>query len=159
MRPRLSVIVRSYNRLGALAELLKELLAQDHDDFEIVVVDQSTVRPEAELAVVESLAKDPRVRLLRFPPLGGPGARNAGVRAARGDLFVCIDDDTADGGSVSVLGVHMPVVVRTGVQDLLSWDDEQPRNQSRALDDGQSGGMRQGGVDWSLCRIVSLCHE
>jgi len=91
--PRLSVIVRSYNRLGALAELLEALLAQDHDSFEIVVVEQSTDRPEAELARVDELARDPRVRMLRFAPLGGPGARNAGVRAARGELFVFIDDD------------------------------------------------------------------
>jgi glycosyltransferase involved in cell wall biosynthesis len=92
-RPRVSVIVRSYNRLAALAELLQALLAQDHDSFEIVVVEQSTQRPADDLALVESLARDPRVRILRFAPLGGPGARNAGVRAARGDLFVFIDDD------------------------------------------------------------------
>jgi len=91
--PRLSVIVRSYNRLGALAELLARLLAQDHDDFEIVVVEQSTLRPREDLAAVEALARDPRVRLLRFAPLGGPGARNAGVRASRGELLVFIDDD------------------------------------------------------------------
>lgn len=91
--PRISVIVRSYNRLGALAELLERLLEQDHDDFEIVVIEQSTQRPAAELARVEALAQDPRVRILRHRPLGGPGARNAGVRAARGDLFVFIDDD------------------------------------------------------------------
>jgi glycosyltransferase involved in cell wall biosynthesis len=91
--PRVSVIVRSYNRLGALAELLTALLAQDHDSFEVVVVEQSTKRPAAELAQVEALARDPRIRLLRFSPLGGPGARNAGVRAARGYLFVFIDDD------------------------------------------------------------------
>ncbi len=91
--PRVSVIVRSYNRLHALAELLVSLLAQDHDSFEIVVVEQSTQRPAEELARIEALARDPRVRLLRFPPLGGPGARNAGVRAASGQLFVFIDDD------------------------------------------------------------------
>lgn len=91
--PRISVIVRSYNRLGALAELLGALLAQDHDDFEIVVVEQSTVRPPELVARIDELAADPRVRIQRHPPLGGPGARNAGVRAARGDLLVFIDDD------------------------------------------------------------------
>src|SRR5688572_587169 len=96
---RVSVIVRSYNRLAALAELLRALLAQDHDSFEIVVVEQSTDRPVDDLAVVELLARDPRVRILRFAPLGGPGARNAGVRAARGELFVFIDDDDLPAGS------------------------------------------------------------
>jgi glycosyltransferase involved in cell wall biosynthesis len=91
--PRVSVVVRSYNRLGALAELVTELLAQDHDSFELVIVEQSTVRPPAEVARVDELARDPRVRLLRSEPLGGPGARNAGVRAARGELLVFIDDD------------------------------------------------------------------
>ncbi|MCX5748430.1 MAG: glycosyltransferase [Proteobacteria bacterium] len=93
MRPRLSVVVRSYNRLPALAELLGALLAQDHDDFEIVVIEQSTVRLPAEVARIDELAADPRVKLHRHPPLGGPGARNAGVRAAAGDLLVFIDDD------------------------------------------------------------------
>ena len=91
--PRVSVVVRSYNRLPALLELLHALLAQDHDSFEIVVVEQSTERPAAEVAELDRLARDPRVRVLSFPPLGGPGARNAGVRAARGDLLVFIDDD------------------------------------------------------------------
>jgi glycosyltransferase involved in cell wall biosynthesis len=92
-RPRITVVVRSYNRLAALAELLAALLAQDHDNFEIVVVEQSTIRPPADLARVTELARDPRVRIERFAPLGGPGARNAGVRAARGELLVFIDDD------------------------------------------------------------------
>jgi glycosyltransferase involved in cell wall biosynthesis len=92
-KPRLSVVVRSYNRLPALAELLTALLAQDHDSFEVVVIEQSTERAPADVARVDQLASDPRVRLLRHPPLGGPGARNAGVRSARGDLLVFIDDD------------------------------------------------------------------
>ena len=97
--PRVSVVVRSYNRLGALAQLLTALLAQDHDSFEVVVVEQSTDRPPVELARVETLARDPRVRMLRSAPLGGPGARNAGVRAAHGDLLVFIDDDDLPSGT------------------------------------------------------------
>ncbi len=96
--PRLSVIVRSYNRLGALCELLGELLAQDHDDFEIVVIEQSTKREAADLARVDQLARDPRVRIVRSQPLGGPGARNAGVRASRGEFLVFIDDDDLPSG-------------------------------------------------------------
>src|SRR6185437_3754648 len=91
--PRVSIIVRSYNRLPALNELLRALLAQVHDSFEVVVVEQSTDRPEPAAAELAELARDPRLRVLTFPPLGGPGARNAGVRAARGELFVFIDDD------------------------------------------------------------------
>lgn len=93
MGARLSVVVRSFNRLPALAQLLEALLAQDHDSFEIVVVEQSTVRAAEDVARVEALARDPRVRIFRHAPLGGPGARNAGVRAARGELLVFIDDD------------------------------------------------------------------
>jgi len=91
--PRLSVVVRSYNRLPALAELLEALLAQDHDSFEVVVIEQTTVRATDDLARIDELARDPRIRVLQHPPLGGPGARNAGVRHARGDLLVFIDDD------------------------------------------------------------------
>lgn len=91
--PRVSVVVRSFNRLGPLAELLAALLAQDHDSFEVVVVEQSTERPVADVARVDQLARDPRVRIVRSAPLGGPAARNAGVRASHGELLVFIDDD------------------------------------------------------------------
>ena len=91
--PRITVVVRSYNRLAALGELLTKLLAQDHDSFEVVVIEQSTVREPLDVARLNQLAEDPRIRIHRHEPLGGPGARNAGVRAGRGDLFVFIDDD------------------------------------------------------------------
>ncbi|HEY0137015.1 MAG TPA: glycosyltransferase [Nannocystis sp.] len=89
-----SIVVRSYNRLPSLCELLAALLAQrcEHS-FEIVVIEQSTRVAPADAARLEALAGDPRVRLLRFPPLGGPRARNVGVEAARGDIVALIDDD------------------------------------------------------------------
>ena len=91
--PRVSVVVRSMNRLEALVELLERLLAQRHDGFEIVVVEQTRARPPAQQARLDALAADPRLRVLDRPPLGGPGARNEAVRAARGDIVILVDDD------------------------------------------------------------------
>lgn len=92
-----SVVIRSYNRTPALCELLTALLAQTHASFEIVVVEQSTqVAPEA-AAELAALAADPRVSIHKFPPLGGPRARNEGVRLARGEFILLMDDDDLPG--------------------------------------------------------------
>jgi glycosyltransferase involved in cell wall biosynthesis len=91
--PLVSVIVRSYNRIPTLCDLLTALLDQRHDSFEIVIVEQSTTAPSAAAARLADLARDPRIRMLRRPPLGGPAARNVGVRSARGEILVFIDDD------------------------------------------------------------------
>ncbi len=99
--PRLvSVIVRSYNRLPTLCELVAALLAQDAPGvtLEIIVVEQSTSAPAAAVARLTELARDPRVRVLEHPPLGGPRARNVGVRAANGDVLLFMDDDDLPDG-------------------------------------------------------------
>lgn len=88
-----SVVVRSYNRYPALAELLTALLGQQGAEFEVVVVDQTTAATDEARARLAELTADPRVRVLSFPPLGGPRARNEGVRAARGDAVLLMDDD------------------------------------------------------------------
>lgn len=95
-----SIVVRSYNRLPALCELLAALLAQEAPGvaFEVVVVEQSTRPPPPEIAVrLDALFADPRVRVLRRPPLGGAGARNEGVRATRGRIVLFMDDDDLPG--------------------------------------------------------------
>jgi glycosyltransferase involved in cell wall biosynthesis len=91
--PRVSVIIRSFNRLPALCELIAALLAQRHESFEVVVIDQSTEKPDDAVARLTELERDPRLRVLRFPPLGGARARNKGVEHMRGELAVFIDDD------------------------------------------------------------------
>lgn len=91
--PEVSIVVRSYNRLPLLCELVELLLAQDHPSYEIVVVEQSNrPDPDAE-AKLRALEEDKRLRVLRHPPLGGARARNTGVKACRGDLILFIDDD------------------------------------------------------------------
>jgi glycosyltransferase involved in cell wall biosynthesis len=106
--PRLSVLVRSYNRLAALCELVEVLLAQDHDSFEIVVVEQSTERPDAAVRRLAALTADRRLRVIRSKPLGGARARNLAVAHALGDIVVCIDDDDLPVGRGFLRAVEAP---------------------------------------------------
>ena len=91
--PRLSVVIRSYNRLPALCELIEALLAQRHDSFEVVVIEQSTETPADAVARLAEHERDRRLRVHRFPPLGGARARNRGIQHARGEIVLFIDDD------------------------------------------------------------------
>lgn len=80
-------------RLSSLIELVERILAQEHDSFEIVVIEQTLAPDPSAWLRLEEVAGDARLRVLKHAPLGGPAARNVGVRAARGDLIVLIDDD------------------------------------------------------------------
>lgn len=93
-RRKVSVIIRSYNRYSQLIELLERLLEQDYSPFEIVIVDQSTVRPTSEVTKLQKLIKDSRIRLIDMEkPVGGARARNIGVENADGEIILMIDDD------------------------------------------------------------------
>ncbi|NKI92515.1 glycosyltransferase family A protein [Rhizobacter sp. SG703] len=99
MRPRLSVVIPTFRRVPLLTRCLRAVLDQDIDDgsFEVIVVDDG--HDEATRACVAALAAQrPRRAPLHYirPPRGrGPAvARNAGWRAARGEIVAFTDDDT-----------------------------------------------------------------
>jgi GT2 family glycosyltransferase len=91
MRPRCSVILPTYNRLLTLPRAVASVLAQEEQDFELLVVDDaSTDQTAAWLATVD----DPRLRVLRAPSnLGPSGARNLGLDAARAPAVAFLDSD------------------------------------------------------------------
>ena len=95
--PRCSVVIRSYNRIPSLCELIGAVLRQTVQDFEIVVVEQTRKVDPVDAERLAVLERDPRVRVLRHPPLGGPRARNVGARAARAPILVFMDDDDLPG--------------------------------------------------------------
>lgn len=89
--PLVSVVVPVYDRVDPLARALDSVLAQTVADLEVVVVDDGSTAPVADL--VEGY-EDPRVRYRRHPENRGvSAARNTGLDAARGDHVAFLDSD------------------------------------------------------------------
>src|SRR5690349_11882835 len=101
--PSVSVVIRSYKRPELLLKLLQALLAQDHPDFEVIVMEQSGFAPELR-ARFDALAADARLRMMYSEPLGVGGARDAGWRLARKEIVLTIDDDDVPLGTDFVSG-------------------------------------------------------
>jgi glycosyltransferase involved in cell wall biosynthesis len=90
--PEFSVVVPAYEAEATIGDTVRSVLAQTHPDFELIVVDDGSRRPVAE--VVESVAGgDPRVRVIRQGNQGPAAARNAGIESARGRLVGLLDSD------------------------------------------------------------------
>ena len=66
-------------------------LSQDYPNFEVIVVDQSLYVPDAVKRLIQAGGRPLNYIQLSSPNL--PAARNVGVRAAKGEIIVFIDDD------------------------------------------------------------------
>jgi glycosyltransferase involved in cell wall biosynthesis len=104
MLPGVTVVLRSYNRYASLLRLLDALGAQDHPDYEIVVIEQSDLLPAQREELDGRAAADPRLRIVYSRPLGVGGAREAGWRASRKEIVLAIDDDDVPLGEGFVSG-------------------------------------------------------
>ncbi|MBE1876377.1 glycosyltransferase [Myceligenerans pegani] len=90
--PDVSVIVPVHNVAPWVADCLASILSDQDVDHEVIVIDDASTDDTWE--VVSAVARrDPRVRLLRNPGVGGADARNHGVRLARGDYIAFADGD------------------------------------------------------------------
>ncbi|MEU2657495.1 glycosyltransferase family 2 protein [Streptomyces sp. NPDC007325] len=130
--PRASVIVATRERAGSLARALDSLLAQDHPDHELIVVDNAPRTSATRDLVTERYAG--RVRYVREDRPGLAAAHNAGVAAAAGEVLAFTDDDViadprwlsalaapfaADPGLGCVTGLILPARLTTPAQILL----------------------------------------
>ena len=84
-----SVIIPVYNVAPFVGEAIASVLAQEGVPLEVIVVDDGSEDRSAEVAATFG----PPVRCLRQAHAGIAGARNAGIRASRGDLLAFLDAD------------------------------------------------------------------
>ncbi len=91
-RSQVSVVVPVYNVATYLPECLDSILASEHADLEVVVVDDGSTDGSGALADGYA-ARHPRVRAVHTTNRGLGAARNEGVRYARGDYLAFADSD------------------------------------------------------------------
>ncbi len=89
-RPLLSYVVITANRRKELLNCLASIVRQDYEPAEIVVVDNNSQDDS-----VQAVRREfPQARIIELDYNSGvTGGRNIGMKAASGDIIVCIDDD------------------------------------------------------------------
>lgn len=92
-----SIIIPARNESATIETVVRSILATTYHPFELLVVDDRSTDDTA--GIVERLAADPRVRLIRGKELpkewyGKPWACLQGYREARGQLLLFTDADT-----------------------------------------------------------------
>lgn len=91
--PLISVIIPTYRREEPLKETLEDVLLQDYPALEILVVDQTQTHTSEVQSYLENLAQSKKIQWFRVNWASLPGARNYGVRRAKGEIVLFIDDD------------------------------------------------------------------
>ncbi len=99
---RVSIVIPCHNVQELLPASLSSALAQDHQDVDIVCVDDGSTDATAQVLAEFTQRYPQRFRIHRQPNQGASAARNAGMRISHGDYIQFLDaDDTIDPDKIS----------------------------------------------------------
>ena len=87
--PLVSVIIPTYNRAWALAEAIDSVLAQNYNNFELIVIDDGSTDNTSDL--IDGYSGE--LTLIRQENAGVSAARNRGIESSRGDFIAFLDSD------------------------------------------------------------------
>lgn len=94
--PLVSVVIATYNRDDLLCGAIADVLAVQSPDgtpVEVLVVDQTPVHGGLTASQLDQWQKAGAIRWIKTSPPGLTRARNIGIRQARGEFLIFIDDD------------------------------------------------------------------
>ncbi|SOD90114.1 glycosyltransferase family 2 protein [Spirosoma fluviale] len=88
-----SIIICTYNRVDFLKETIDSLLShfKDHSNYELLIIDNKSTDNTAE--VVKPFLRFPQVRYVLETNQGLSYARNRGIKEAKNDVLIFLDDD------------------------------------------------------------------
>lgn len=92
MAPKLSIVIGTFNQKDTLKEVLSSLTKQtaQKEEFEIIVVDSSSTDGTDKMVAEQNV---PNLIYIRQENLGRPGARNRGIKEAKGEIILLTDAD------------------------------------------------------------------
>lgn len=90
MRPAISIITPTFNRASFLKRMIKSVLRQSFQQWELIILDDGSTDNTEE--VVRSF-NDLRISYLYFKHSGAGDKRNEGVRRAKSDYITFLDSD------------------------------------------------------------------
>jgi glycosyltransferase involved in cell wall biosynthesis len=92
MKPLVSVVLPTFNRLRFLRPAIESVYAQTFADWELIIADDGSDLETRQY--LQSLAEDPRVLVLWLAHTGKPSTvRNAGVSRSSGEYVAFLDSD------------------------------------------------------------------
>jgi glycosyltransferase involved in cell wall biosynthesis len=94
IEPYITVITAFFNTDAVFHETAQSVFQQSFQQWEWLIVNDASTDPGALAVLAEYRERDPRVRVIDLPEnIGAGAARNAGVRAARGQYIAMVDSD------------------------------------------------------------------
>lgn len=92
MKPKVSVIIPTYNRSDLLRNAVKSVQSQTLENWEAIVVDDGST-DDTKAVTAELIKSDPRIKYLYEENAGQGAARNKGLEVATGEYIAFLDSD------------------------------------------------------------------
>ena len=92
MKPKISIVVPTYNRVSLLKKCLDSLLAQNYSSYEIIIVNDGSTDDTKKY--LDNISKKNRnIQVIHQKNEGYGVSRNVGFIEAKGDIVASTDDD------------------------------------------------------------------
>lgn len=118
-KPKVSVVIPCYNAEKFIEETIESVLAQDYDNWELLIVDDCSSDESA--AIIRSFTqKDERIKYYKTEQRSGTPAqpRNIGIHESKGEYIALLDSD--DLWLPTKLSSQLNFVQRTGADFVYS---------------------------------------